>query len=136
MIIPEPIVLENESGRLFEIQLGRTEQVRVETTPLEGQAVEGAEAASQEAPEETEPVTEEKWIQYKFDQSQDSLALNLPTEKGVLNIENIVYQLSETFTSGNFEIVITDITQGIPDEQKLETMRLDLKLYDSEAEAE
>jgi len=53
-----------------------------------------------------------------------------------LNIENIVYQFSETFTSGNFEIVISDITQGIPDEQKLETMRLDLKLYDSEAEAE
>lgn len=134
MITPEPLVLENESGRLFEIQLGRNEQVRVDT-PNET-AVEGAEGASQEAPEETEPVTEEKWIQYKFDQSQDSLTLNLPTEKGVLNIENIVYQFSETFTSGNFEIVISDITQGIPDEQKLETMRLDLKLYDSEAEAE
>jgi len=45
MITPEPVVLENESGRLFEIQLGRNEQVRVETTPVE-QAVESAEGAS------------------------------------------------------------------------------------------
>ena len=45
MITPEPILLENETGRLFEVQLGRTEQVRVETTPIE-QAVESAEGAS------------------------------------------------------------------------------------------
>jgi hypothetical protein len=61
MITPEPVLLENETGRLFEIQLGRTEQVRVEATPVE-QAVESAEGASQAAPEEAEPVTEEKWI--------------------------------------------------------------------------
>ena len=35
MIVPDPVILENESGRLFEIQLGRTEQVPVEQTPNE-----------------------------------------------------------------------------------------------------
>jgi len=45
MITPEPVLLENETGRLFEIQLGRNEQVRVETTPIEN-AAESLEGAS------------------------------------------------------------------------------------------
>ena len=46
--------------------------------------------------------------------------MNYPSENGVLKIENISYQLSENFTAGNFEIVITDVTEGIADEHKLE----------------
>lgn len=48
----------------------------------------------------------------------------------------MTYQLGETFPSGNYEIVIKDITDGMPDSDKLETMRLDLKIFDSEVEAE
>ena len=90
-----------------------------------------------EAAEEGEPATEEQWVQYKFDQSKEDLALRVPTQNGVLKIENIAYQLNpDTFPAGNFEIVVTDVTEGIPDEEKLEQMRLDLKLFDSEADAE
>jgi hypothetical protein len=41
--------------------------------------------------------------------------------------------IPEKFKSGTYEIVVTDITQGI--ENHLEPMRMDLKVFDSEAEA-
>lgn len=131
MITPEPINLETESGRQFEIQLGRHEQVPVETSekPV-------SEAAEGEQTHEEEVATVEKWIQYKFDQSKEELTAILDTQEGKLLIENIQYQLSETFQSGNYEVVIKDITNGILEEDKLETMRLDLKVFDSEVEAE
>jgi len=33
MITPDPVIMENESGRLFEFELGRFEKVKVEQSP-------------------------------------------------------------------------------------------------------
>jgi len=58
------------------------------------------------------------------------------SEKGVVTIENIKYTLDpETFKPGWFEIIIRDVTRGIPEEKRLGETRVDLKVFDSEAEA-
>jgi len=52
-------------------------------------------------------------------------------------VEDIEYALDEeTFKPGMYEIVITDITRGIEESERLEPTRLDFKVFDSEAEAE
>lgn len=62
--------------------------------------------------------------------------LNLATEKGSLLVENLMFTLEAgAFTAGWYEIVITDVTRGIKEEQKLPATRLDLRVFDSEAEA-
>jgi hypothetical protein len=33
MITPDPLVMENESGRVFEISMGREEKFKIEKTP-------------------------------------------------------------------------------------------------------
>jgi hypothetical protein len=48
MIIPDPVIMEQESGRLLEFELGKMEEFKNEET------------------EETET----KWVQYKFDQTK------------------------------------------------------------------
>jgi len=59
------------------------------------------------------------------------------SEKGLLKIDGISYTFDpEGLKAGNYEIIIKDVTQGIPAEKHLETMRLDLKLSSSEQEAE
>ena len=51
-----------------------------------------------------------------------------------MSIEGLKFDLiPEKFKSGTYEIVITDVTQGI--QNHLEPMRMDLKVFDSEAEA-
>jgi hypothetical protein len=56
------------------------------------------------------------------------------TEKGVLKVQNLKFELiPEKFKSGTYEIVITDVTRGITNH--LNPMRIDLKVFDSEAEA-
>lgn len=42
----------------------------------------------------------------------------------------------EHFKSGVYELQIKDITEGIPDEDNLGSMKVDLKVKDSEADAE
>ena len=44
--------------------------------------------------------------------------------------------IPEKFEAGNYEIVITDKTIGIAEDKLLETIRLDLKMFDSAVEAE
>lgn len=56
---------------------------------------------------------------------------------GVLSVEGLKFQLiPEKFEAGSYEIVITDKTNGIEESKYLETTRLDLKIFDSVAEAE
>ena len=56
------------------------------------------------------------------------------TEKGFLKVEDLKFELiPEKFKSGTYEIVIKDVTDGI--QNHLEPMRMDLKVFDSEAEA-
>ena len=40
------------------------------------------------------------------------------------------------FPSGTYEIVITDATRGIDDNERLPSTRIDLRVFDSEADAE
>lgn len=54
MITPDPILMNNENGRLFEFELGRLEKIKKPT--IDGVIVEEGQ------PEEFE----EKWTIYKF----------------------------------------------------------------------
>ena len=70
---PDPITVENESGRQFEVQLGRYEDCVITpksvNTPISQEQMENpASQAEGEDQEEKEPETEKRWIQYKFDQ--------------------------------------------------------------------
>lgn len=58
MITPEPVLMTNENGRLFEFEMGRMEKLRKEVMNEEGQLVE---------------EFEEKWVQYKFNQKKDPI---------------------------------------------------------------
>lgn len=117
--------------------MGRHEQVVIEApqASVEEASVDGKSQAAAE--EEAEVKTEERWIQYKFDQTKEELVQVYASEKGLLRIDGISYVFDpEGLKSGTYELIIKDVTQGIPDEKHLETMRLDLKLFSSEQEAE
>ena len=59
------------------------------------------------------------------------------TEKGETKIENLSFNIDpETLPSGQYEVVIRDITHGIEESARREEKRLDLKLLNSEVEAE
>lgn len=79
---------------------------------------------------------EEKWIVYKLDQRSQDVSVTAATEKGELRVEGITFALGDGFKAGNYEIVISDVTLGIEDDEKLLPQRLDLRIFDSEAEAE
>ena len=109
MINPEPIEMAGESGREFEIQLGRKEQLKSESAL---NSVNG-ETIPQDPPadgEEEAPVKEE-WVQYPIDQANDVMVMKKCTEKGFLNVEGLKFELiPEKFKAGTYEIVITDVT--------------------------
>ena len=88
MITPDPVLVEVESGRKLEFEIGHM----VEKPVPEGE----------EPPEE--PVME--WVQHKFDQnSEDSLKV-ISSDKGVLKVEGLTYKLSEEFGEGKYEIKV------------------------------
>lgn len=65
MITPDPVLMTNESGRLFEIELGRHEKVNKKGT-------ESSEQIPAEGTQNTEE-TEEHWVTYKFNQQLNLL---------------------------------------------------------------
>lgn len=69
MITPDPVVMEKESGRLFEILMGRNEKFRLNPTPSQADAESQGTANA----EEKEQEYEERWVNYRFDQSSASL---------------------------------------------------------------
>ena len=65
------------------------------------------------------------------------MVIRKTTEEGKFTVGNLVYKLDpESFPSGTYEIVVTDVTAGIEASKRLQETRIDLKLIDSEAEAE
>ena len=58
------------------------------------------------------------------------------SENGNAVVEGITYEMSEDFQSGSYEIVITDVTRGIEPHDKLPITRIDLKVFDSVADAD
>jgi hypothetical protein len=57
MITPDPVLMANENGRLFEIEMGRHEKLHKKES-LEQLPAEGATQNTEEA--------EEHWVNYKF----------------------------------------------------------------------
>ena len=137
---PEPITIDAENGRQFEVQLGRYEDCIIEKTqqtPAEKEGdMENPVSMEGEEQEEKEPETEKRWIQYKFDQTKEEPMVTICTEGGLVCVEGITYAFDEGFSAGLYEIVITDVTRGIEQLEKLPITRIDLKLFDSVAEAE
>ena len=67
MITPDPLVMVNENGRLFEFELGRMERIR--KVPL-------AEGEAPTTTFESNPEDfEEKWVTYKFNQKKEILVI-------------------------------------------------------------
>ena len=71
MITPEPITLENESGRVFEVELGRYEDIKVPkvSNDTSQKTIQKSETAA-EGDQSQEVETERKWITYKLDQTK------------------------------------------------------------------
>ena len=136
MITPEPIILEGEMGREFEFELGRNEQVRIMKTPNQSQQAlkEGEEGAPEG--EEEEPQYETKWIQYKLDQSSSDLLHRQITYEGKLKMTGLEYKFDDQFKGGLYELVIRDVTVGLEESKLLPSLRIDLRVIDSVAEAE
>ena len=136
MITPEPIVLEGELGREFEFELGRNEQVKIGKTPHQSQTIDGQQEEPPAEGEEEETQFETKWVQYKLDQSQDDLIHRQVTYEGKLKMVNLEYQLDDTFKGGLYELIVRDVTEGLEEAKLLPTLKIDLKVFDSVAEAE
>ena len=132
MINPDPIDMTGENGREFEIQLGRMEKIKTESAVQSADGETVPQATPAEGEEEVE--VKKEWVQYPVDQANDVMVIKKCTEKGILNVEGLKFELiPEKFKAGTYEIVVTDVTKGI--ENHLEQMRMDLKVFDSEVEA-
>lgn len=147
MITPEPMTMVNENGRLFEFQLGRFERISLskdkssleDATANNPSRTDDHRFSQQEVDHQNsnEQIEAEKvWVQYKLDQSRDEVALYIPTDKGEIQVNDIVFKLDDHLKAGMYEIVITDITQGLDESKKMPETRIDLKLFDSVADAE
>ena len=66
MITPDPIVIEEESGRLLELELGKMEEVK------------------REAEEGGEETTEQVWRQFPLLSNSPLLVHKMYTQKGIL----------------------------------------------------
>ena len=146
MITPDPVVMEKENGRLFEIELGRYEMVTIATPPAaesEAALPDPAGAPSSKlskvedanASEEGAPQKEKQWIPFKLDHSNpddSQCKIRKATEAGVLSVEGLTFVLDEEkFPMAVYELVITDVTEGVDPDWLLAPIRVDLKVFDS-----
>lgn len=51
-------------------------------------------------------------------------------------MSDLTYKLDDNFKGGLFELIITDVTKGLEESKLLPPLRIDLKIFDSEVEAE
>ena len=86
MITPDPVLMTNENGRLFEIELGRLEKINKKGT-------ESVEQLPAEGTQHTEEA-EEHWVNYKFNQQLNLLVRLNPI---ILLFRNNKYLLSKEF---------------------------------------
>ncbi len=86
MITPDPVLMTNENGRLFEIELGRLEKINKKGT-------ESVEQLPAEGTQHTEEA-EEHWVNYKFNQQLNLLVRLNPI---ILLFRNNKYPLSKEF---------------------------------------
>ena len=105
-----------------------------------GQTASGSVQQAQESAEE-EVEYEEKWIQYHFDQSkqadENAKIGHEVTNEGILEVKGLTYKLEPAFfTAGVYELEIKDVTRGIDIADRLDPLKIDLKIFDSVAEAE
>lgn len=62
----------------------------------------------------------------------DGLCFREPTIEGVCNVKDLVYELDDKFTGGEYEIIIRDVTKGITNH--MTEMRASVKIIDKDAE--
>lgn len=130
MIKPDPITMESENGRLFEFELGRMEDV-----PKEGVTEEEINEYKENPDgKEASDYYENKWVQYCMNQADqtDGLCFREPTKNGICIVKDLVYELNDTFTGGEYEIIIRDVTKGISNH--MPEMRASMKIVDKDAE--
>lgn len=106
MITPPPVIITQESGRVFEFILGR-----MEVPPKEGEEVSEAPPTSQTKTNEPEP--EKIFVSYPFDQSSGEMTSLYETNEGIVLIEGLQYALNDKFTAGKYDIFVRDVTQSM-----------------------
>ena len=150
MITPEAVTMEQENGRQFQIELGKYQMVPVseealandasqksisEANPTDRKSKMAGSSAVGDAAEEGDPSMEKKWFPYKLDHQAaegEPMMIRKSTQGGVLTLEGLSFVLDpESFPMGVYEIVITDVTEGVEPEWHLEPLRVDLKIFDS-----
>jgi len=72
MITPEPVVMVGESGRLFELELGKHEK----NNSMSKESLEPAAAEGTQHTEESESA----WVNYRFNQALNLMKQRIPTE--------------------------------------------------------
>jgi hypothetical protein len=60
------------------------------------------------------------------------LKQRIPTENGILKLSGLTYQVDDHFKGGNYEIVINDVTAGIPLDKRMPSLRIELVIIDPE----
>lgn len=122
MIIPDPVIMENENGRLFEFELGRIEKFKVDNP---------------ENPDQE--LFEERYVQYKFNQSKEQMVIlfskymqteQITSKEGIVHIKDLEYKTNEIFKGGSYEICVRDITKSV--ENKMSEVKIELVIIDPE----
>jgi hypothetical protein len=94
--------------------------------------------------EEGQEVPEEwycrKWIRYFVDQEGDEPLKTIQSEKGECIVTGLFYKPNDdlgdkSLSPGSFEMIITDVTQGLPPRLKMKKTVVLLKLVDLDTEA-
>jgi hypothetical protein len=106
MITPPPVIITQESGRVFEFVLGR-----MEVPPKEGDEVSEVPPTSQTKTNEPEP--EKVFVNYPFDQASGELTSLYESNEGVVLIEGLQFALNDKFTAGKYDIFVRDVTQSV-----------------------
>lgn len=60
---------------------------------------------------------------------------HIQSEAGVASVENFQFFISPAFRSGNYEIVVREVTVGLKENQKMPKMTILLKVVDLDEEA-
>ena len=114
MITPEPLTMVKESGRQFQVELGRYQMVKMDTESVNEQAIASQNSTIKDGTatandtkgsklntvegEEGEDQMVKKWFQYRLDHSvpEDSPATILKaTEEGILNVDGLTFNIDE-----------------------------------------
>ena len=137
MITPPAVIIENEFGRLFRVELGR-----IEKDPVNDMVSEHAKSSSNldTSQQQQQPSDEGTWVRYFASQQSEEPFAYFKSEGGVCHINGMKFRLNDdlglkTIKSGTYELRITDVTKGLPPRLKTKSVKILIKFVDLDEEA-